>query len=113
MNIKKCLLVFLIAVLAVPSAEVWAGSRSATIRVSCTILPALELSSAFPLQGIVKPSSDASGASSSREDRSLLALASQNQEILVSTNLGDNYRLSRVLSKVGSNSVRLYSLTAL
>jgi hypothetical protein len=36
----------LLAVSGAGAQPVWAGSRSATIRVSCTILPMLEMSSA-------------------------------------------------------------------
>ena len=63
----------------------FAGSRSATVRVSCTILPMIE---------IPEITSDGSAVS-------------------VKTNLGRNYALTESFRKTGNDKVKLYSLTVL
>ena len=111
MNTKNCFSVFLLLALLACSVNSWAESRTATIRVSCTILPALELSTAGSAQGAVL-SSDAFQASSPTP-RSELAIASLDQQVVVNTNLGDQYRLSEELVKNGNAGIKLYSVTAL
>ncbi len=62
----------------------FADTRSATVRVSCTILPVIEISSAKTLA-----------------------------EPAVKTNLGSNYALTESIRKAGNDKIKLYSITAL
>lgn len=81
----------------------WAESRSAMVRVSCTILPMLELST--PLFG--PTASDAS-------PRSELGLSSDGGAwVSVKTNLGSNYRMTENFRKTSQGVLKIYSVTAL
>lgn len=62
----------------------FADTRSATVRVSCTILPVIEITSAKTLA-----------------------------EPAVKTNLGINYALTESIRKAGNHKIKLYSITAL
>lgn len=85
-------------VLAIPTwtlavSPAFANSRSATVRVSCTILPILELSSVAP--------------------QNSLTMTSQAEQIRVNTNLKNLYRVNEKTLKKSGNNVTLYSVTAL
>ena len=62
----------------------FADTRSATVRVSCTILPIIEISSAKTLA-----------------------------EPAVKTNLGKKYALTESIRKAGNDKIKLYSMTAI
>ena len=83
MNINKSLVVvlFLLIILSCPA---WAGSRSVSINVSCTILPAIELAS-----------------------------TSESRPVSVNTNLGNKYDLTEQTVNNGAQTSTLYSVTAL
>ena len=88
-----------------------AQSRSATVMVSVTILPSIELSSAKGSEHPINPSITRRPAVSN--PRSLLAITGQKDLIKVSTNLGNQYRIVETLLKIGNNHTKLYSVTAL
>ena len=112
MKTKICLTVILVPVLAwLLNTPVYAASKSATIRVSCTILPALQLSSSPAAQGLAGssfPNQPAAGA-----PRSELAIAAQDSHVYVNTNLGNQYRVNETVIKNNQTSLKLYSVTAL
>ena len=110
MNMKNCLSAFLLVVLLAYPVNGWTGSKTATIRVSCTILPALELSTAPFAQGATLSDKFQEPASAPRSE---LAIASLDRQVVVNTNLGDQYRLSEEWVKIGNTGIRLYSVTAL
>ena len=72
-----------------------AESRSATVRVSCTILPMIEVSTP------------------DLTPRAELGIVSDNGLISVRTNLGKNYSLAEVSRKTSEGLLKLYSVTAL
>lgn len=84
------------------------SSRSATVMVSCTILPSLELSSKTPAKD--HPSLYSVPAQSLRNE---LGIVSQNNQIHVNTNLGNQYRIIETVLKNNGQNVKLYSVTAL
>ena len=89
----------------------WAGSKTATIQVSCTILPSIQMSSSPSSQSFSSVSS-----SGYLEEPALpaprpeLALSHDNELIHVNTNLGNNYSVAETLL---ANGGKLYSVTAL
>ena len=93
------------------NSPVQAGSKSATIRVSCTILPALQLSSSPAPQGLAGPSF--SNRPAAGDPRSEFAMAAQDSHVYVNTNLGNQYRVNETVMKNNQNSLKLYSVTAL
>ena len=76
-----------------PNAE--AISKSATIHVSCTILPLIEVGS------IAAP------------ERTLLGFQSDKQGVHVGTNLGSNYKINESFRHEGAVSIKTISVTAL
>ena len=87
MKLKTCTLIailFGVAFSLLTDTLLFADTRSATARVSCTILPIIEISSTKTL---VEPA--------------------------VKTNLRGNYNLTESVRKIGNDKVKLYSLTAL
>ena len=114
MNVEKCLVAVLL-VFATCLSPVWAASRSsASILVSCTILPALEISTA-PVQESAAPSNDWLQAPlPAPTARNELAIASQNRRVVVNTNLGNQYNFTQQTIKNPAGGIaRLYSVTAL
>ncbi len=109
MNIKKCALVLLMAICLVPSSTGWAQSRSATIRVSCTILPAIQLSSFSSVQ----PIAGAQSSSQPSATKNQLEMMTINNQIQVATNLGKQYSVSEQFLKTSQSNIKLYSVTAL
>jgi hypothetical protein len=77
------------------STAVWADSKSATIRVSCTIDPMIEIAS--------EKASDPTG----------LAINLNGSTVKVRTNLGKNYQTSVTSKKTADGFSKLYSVTAL
>ena len=92
----------------------FAASKSATIQVSCTILPSIEMSSSPASQALVTTAfpgtTEPLVASMPRPE---LGITGQNNQIYVNTNLGKNYRVAETMLKNSGNSVKLYSVTAL
>lgn len=83
----------------VPSA--YADSRSATVRISCTIMPVLE---------ITLPTAKNSAPIASRPE---IELQLTGPSVNVNTNLGKDYQLAENLTKTENALIRLYSVTAL
>jgi hypothetical protein len=82
-----------------------ADTRSATVRVSCTILPMLEISSpktvALP-ENTLSPS-----------PRPELGLSSAENGVQINTNLGNRYFLTENLENSPQGLLKLYSVTML
>ena len=106
------LIIALLALLAFTVSEascVFADSRSATVRVSCTILPMIEVSTLAASSQIMTPFVSAPIATHRNE----LGLASDGSLISVKTNLGKNYQMVQSFQKTAEGNIRLYSVTAL
>ena len=88
-----------------------AQSRSATVMVSVTILPSIELSSSKGSKHPINPA--ITGKPAVKKPRSLLAITGQKDLIKVNSNLGNQYRIAETLLKNGKIHTRLYSVTAL
>ena len=88
-----------------------AQSRSATVMVSVTILPSIELSSLRSSDHPTYPSM--TGKPAAGKPRSLLAITKQKDLVKVNTNLGNQYRIVETLLKNGKIHTKLYSVTAL
>ena len=100
-------LVLIVALFA--TAPLWAESKSATVQVSCTILPIIEITRAeTPFQSPV-----AAHPGPIPTPRNELGIVSRDGLISVKTNLGKNYTMSETLEKTGKGLLKLYSVTAL
>ena len=95
---KHLALLLIISSLALNATPCFAGSKTATIRISCTILPSLELSTSAK-QDLAIPTE--------------LALMSNNSQVYVHSNLGNDYRMVESLFTNAGKPVKLYSVTAL
>lgn len=84
----------------------FAGSRSASVKISCTILPVLEMSTPT-----FNSSTRNNLASSGPKDKIELKLT--DSMVSVNTNLGNNYQLTESLAKGESIPIHYYSVTAL
>lgn len=106
--ITKTMVLVLIATLFA-TAPAWAESKSATVQVSCTILPIIEITrSMTPFQSPV-----ATHPGPIPTPRNELVIVSQEGLVSVKTNLGKNYSMSETLEKTGKGLLKLYSVTAL
>ncbi len=108
MRLVKGMLIGLLSLLSLQS-PLHADTRSATIHVSCTILPILEISSAKAI-GADSPSStsklpEAPSAS--------LEMNSNGLWVDVRTNLGEDYQITEAYQKTPAGNSKLYSATAL
>ena len=101
------IVLFLFSLTSLASAD----SRSATIRVSCTILPALQVSSSPASQNFGSPWLPTQ--STAVAPRSELTFAAQNNQIYVSSNLDGHYRVNQTLLRNDLTATKLYSVTAL
>ena len=88
--------------------SVFAESRSATVRVSCTILPMLEIS--MPKTASQTTSPWALPKASLRDE---LELKTNGSLVNVGTNLGKDYCVSEILLNKPEGRLKLYSVTAL
>lgn len=94
-----------LAMLIALNPPVSAQSKSATIRVSCTILPVLEMTS--------KRVPTANVLGTLLPTRSDLEMTSQGLEVGASSNLGKNFLMTESLRQTETGAVKIYSLTAL
>ncbi|GEM_PF-2335224 len=96
------------ALMASTVTPAFADSRSATFRVTCTILPVLEISTLKTSDQnlIFEP------PTTRNINRTELELKTTGSMVSVETNLGQNYHLSEVLLKKLEGTVKLYSVTA-
>ena len=86
------------------SSSLWADTRTASVRVSCTIVPMIELSSSPQWFNT---------ALQAKENNSL-GLSSKGQEVRVNTNLGKKYGMARSSAKAADGTlIKTYSVTAL
>jgi hypothetical protein len=88
----------------------FAASKSVTIRVSCTILPMMELS--VPQTAAVRASGPAV-TQPALPARPELWLSSADQGVIAKSNLSGNTRLNESFRQTPGGLVKLYSLTAL
>ena len=89
---------------------VFADSRSATVRVSCTILPMLEIS--------VPKTADQSSltpwtSTAKTTDNAGLELKTSGGFVSVGTNLGNAYDVTEAFLNRPEGGIKLYSVTAL
>ena len=96
----------LLFISAIPAS---AASKSATIKVSCTVLPLIQISS-MPSPQSFSPETDAQPGQP--PERQELALTGLDSGIYVQTNLGNNYSMIETLLKEPT-PIKLYSITAL
>jgi hypothetical protein len=89
---------------AIPGA--FAASKSVSMRVSCTILPMVELSTA-------SGAANAASTASTLPQRPELGLVSDGALVSIRSNLGGNLRLNETMRRTADGMVRLYSVTAL
>ena len=83
----------------------FADTRTATVRISCTILPILEI--ALP------KTADQTLTLGASKTGSGIELKTIGNFVKVGTNLGKNYDISEVLLKRAEGPIRLCSVTAL
>lgn len=105
-NNSQILIKFFIvsAFLASIANPVFADSRSASIKVSCTILPMLEMSLPTPV---------AAPMTVAQKPEAGIELKSEGSLIHINTNLGKDYQLMESWVKYDNNRTRLYSIIAL
>ena len=83
------------------TSSAYADSRSATVRVSCTIMPVLE---------ITLPTAKSPAPTAPRPE---IELQSTGSSVSVNTNLGKDYQLAESLTRTDNALIHLYSVTAL
>lgn len=90
-----------------------AASRSATVRVSCTILPVMEVSTPAALQALQNSAFSQTPVFRAPE-RTLLGLESNGAPVKINTNLGrGGYQVGETLRTADGHQTRLFSVTAL
>ena len=110
---------FIIALFAILAITVWgsgivfADSRSATVRVSCTILPMIQISTLTAQNQFSGLTAAPSAVESPVTHRDELGLASDGSLISIKTNLGSNYHMVQSFQKTAEGNIKLYSVTAL
>jgi len=87
----------------------FADTRSATVRVSCTIVPMIEMTA----PNTSFQSTTAAVPEFRSTPRTELGLVSQKGLVSVKTNLGKNYSMIETLEKSDQGLLRLYSITAI
>ena len=102
-NFKIILRFFaVLAFMASLASSAYADSRSVAVRVSCTIMPLLEI--ALPVAQMPV----------STEPRPRIELRSEESSLVsVNTNLGKDFQLAESVTKIDNALIRLYSVTAL
>ena len=108
--LSVALAVLLISAGAVPAS---AASKSATVQVSCTILPAIQLSSTSSLKTLKTGSTVYIPMASPTKNPNTLSLDTKKPLIYVNTNLGKKYSIIQTLLKYHGQMIRVYSVTAL
>ena len=107
MSTKKC--VWVIAVFAGIlgfCGPVWADGKSVTIRVSCTILPMIEMTT--PQTAAIIPQ-----ASAQAPQRQLLGLEGSSKAVVgINSNLSGRHCLSQAMRQGPEGLVKVYSVTA-
>lgn len=100
----KIFIGFLIVLAAIASltSSAYADSRTATVRVSCTIMPVLEVT--LPVIHTALTNMPA---------RSEIELKSEGPSVNVNTNLGKDYQLAESFTRTENSLLHLYSVTAL
>ena len=102
-------LLIVLGLTAFVASPVFADSRSATVRVSCTILPMLEISMPKTTdQALASWTSTAKTA-----DRAGLELKTTAGFVSVGTNLGKAYDVTEAFLNRPEGRMKLYSITAL
>ena len=112
MKLNSQILTTLLIVLGLTTlvaSPVFADSRSATVRVSCTILPMLEIST--PKTTDQALTSWASTAKTTDKDG--LELKTSDRFVSVGTNLGNAYDVAEAFFNRPEGRMKLYSVTAL
>ncbi len=109
MNIRKVLSVVLLASM-LTSPIAWAASRSVSVRISCTILPSLQVSSPSQSQLTAKSLLRNEAGNTRRPE---LGVASSGDQIIVGGSLGNQYRIQEKFLKIKEDNIKLYSITAL
>ena len=97
---------------SVYGSPVWADTRTATIHVSCTIVPMIEMSS-FSSSAIPAAGHSSSEQTAAVPERTLLGLTSAGAKVQVNTNLGKNFGVSESVRVANGSSTKIYSVTAL
>ncbi len=107
----------LIAVLILTSAWVvpsFAASKSARIQVSCSISPAIEMSSAAPVQVTREARSSFSFLTGVKPSvRQELALAGQASMAVVKSNMGNQYFMAESLRAGSAGAMKVITAAAL
>ena len=85
------------------STPLFAESKSQAVRVSCTIVPILEIASPKRVQESFK----------TVERPNLEMISNEKAAVQVRTNLQKNFHLTESLEKTPRGSIKIYSLTAL
>ena|SRR3989338_6334789 len=101
--LKECMIIFASVLLI--QAPLFADSRSATLKVSCTILPILEIVSTPLKANTPELQSQPSGVP--------LEMKARGFWVDVNSNLKDSYQISADYQKLPNGPVKLYSVTAL
>lgn len=102
---------FVVGLLAPLSAE--AASKSATIRVSCTVVPIIQISSLSLARPAGSNASNSSFGQTAAPQRTELGMVSQDTSVSVKTNLGKNFQMGESFVKRAGIGTRLVSVTAL
>ena len=112
MKLNSQILITLLIVLGLTTfvtPPVFADSRSATVRVSCTILPMLEISVPKPADHALASWDSAANTT----DRAGLELKTSGGFVSVGTNLGKAYDVAEAFFNRPEGRMKLYSVTAL
>ena len=118
MKLNSQILITLLIVLGLATlvaSPVFAYSRSASVRVSCTILPVLEISIPTAKFAAIDPGPQLTTAVAKPQNtsRTAIELKSSGSLVNVNTNLGKAYQLTESLAKNDNNRTHLYSVTAI